>query len=283
MRYIRPNTLDEATNIFASGEFKILAGGTDLYPALKDRPIEADILDISRIPDIRGIRKTETGWRIGACTTWSDIARAALPDCFGGLQMAAREIGSIQIQNVGTIGGNLCNASPAADSIPPLLTLDAVVDIATETGIRTLELPEFLLGLRKTALKPNEFVSAIYIPDQSGYSSFQKIGARKFLVISIAMVAIVLEMESEQTIKSTRIAIGSCSPVAQRMKELELSLIGAKLNRKTLSARVEPKLFQVLSPIDDIRGDRDYRLDAVQELVIRLLMDCAEKANGRKR
>ena len=260
-----------------------MAGGTDLYPALKDRPIEADILDISRIPDIRGIRKTETGWRIGACTTWSDIARAALPDCFGGLQMAAREIGSIQIQNVGTIGGNLCNASPAADSIPPLLTLDAVVDIATETGIRTLELPEFLLGVRKTALKPNEFVSAIYIPDQSGYSSFQKIGARKFLVISIAMVAVVLEMESEQTIKSTRIAIGSCSPVAQRMKELELSLIGAELNRKALSARIKPKHFLVLSPIDDIRGDRDYRLDAVQELVIRLLMDCAEKANGRKR
>lgn len=277
MRYIRPNTLAEATNIFASGEFKILAGGTDLYPTLKDRPVEADVLDISSIPDIRGIQKTETGWRIGACTTWSDISQAALPACFEGLQMAAREIGSIQIQNIGTIGGNLCNASPAADSVPPLLTLNAVVEIATKNGFRTMELVEFVLGARKTALKSNEFVNAIHIPEQSAYSSFQKIGARKYLIISIVMVAVALEIEANATIKNTRICVGACSPVALRVTALEQSLIGAKLYRKTLSERIEPEHFRALTPIDDIRGDRDYRMDAVRELVIRLLLDCAEK------
>ena len=280
MRYIRPKTIDEATNILATGEFKILAGGTDLYPALKDRPVEADIIDISHIHGIRGVSKTQTGWRIGACTTWTDIVHASLPDCFSGLQLAAKEIGSVQIQNVGTIGGNLCNASPAADSIPPLLTLDAVLEIAAPTEIRHLDLSAFLLGVRNTALKSHEIVTAIHIPDQTAVSSFQKLGARKFLVISIVMAAVALEISSDSTVKNARIAVGSCSPVAMRMKRLEQSLIGSSLDRNALSERMHPAQFNELSPIDDIRGDARFRLEAVQEVLIRLLLDCAEKGKG---
>ena len=201
--------------------------------------------------------------------TWTDVVRATLPPCFDGLKAAAREVGSIQIQNAGTIVGNICNASPAADGVPPLLTLDASVEVSSASGARKVPLTEMLLGVRKTGLVAGEMVTAIHIPDLPNHavSGFDKLGSRKYLVISIAMVAVVLGMDADGRIDLARVAVGACSPVAQRLPALEARMIGM---RPSDVAVVETDLTP-LSPIDDVRGSGTYRLDAAAEQCTRLI------------
>ena len=134
MRYALPSTLPEALALRAAGDWQILAGGTDFYPALVDTPIGADVLDISGLPALGKIERGTGGWRIGALATWTDLLAADLPPAFDALILAAREIGSLQIQNAASIAGNLCNASPAADGVPPLLILDARVELQSARG-----------------------------------------------------------------------------------------------------------------------------------------------------
>ncbi len=123
---IRPRTLSEAISAAGSGDRVVIAAGcTDLFPATQSQTLTGRILDLTSVDGLRGISRAAGGWRIGAATTWTDILRADLPPAFDGLKAAARQVGGVQIQNAGTIGGNLCNASPAADGVPPLLTLDA--------------------------------------------------------------------------------------------------------------------------------------------------------------
>ena len=114
-RFERPRSVAEAASLLAAGDWTLLAGGTDLYPAHVGRPIARPVLDLSRVDGLRGIRRSESGWTIGATTTWSDVIRADLPPLFDALKAAAREVGGVQIQNAGTVAGNVCNASPAAD------------------------------------------------------------------------------------------------------------------------------------------------------------------------
>ena len=129
--YLRPRRLEEALSAL-SRPHTVLAGGTDFYPTRVGRTIEEDVLDIGGIADLRGITTTAGGWRLGATTTWSELVETDLPPLFEGLKQAAREVGGRQIQNAGTLAGNLCNASPAADGVPCLLALNAVVEFAEE-------------------------------------------------------------------------------------------------------------------------------------------------------
>ncbi len=202
-----------------------------------------------------------------------DIQRAELPTYFDGLKGAAQEVGSIQIQNRGTIVGNLCNASPAADGVPPLLTLDASVDIRSSTQRRLVPLDRFILGNRSTVLQPDELVVAIQVPKLSSQyrSVFTKLGARRYLVISIAMAAVVIELKPDQTIGDCRIAIGACSAVAQRLSELEQALMGQSLDT-ALASVSDPDRFAGLTPIDDIRASATYRRHAARELTSRLFL-----------
>ncbi len=276
MRYAVPTTLREAIDFLASGEARILAGGTDFYPALSDAPVTFDTLDIGRVEGLRGIAETDDGWRIGATTTWTDVVHAPLPPCFDGLKASAREVGSIQIQNAGTVAGNLCNASPAADGVPPLLTLDASVEIIGARGTRTLPLASFITDVRKTALQPGEMVAAVLVPHlpAGAASGFRKLGARRYLVISIAMVAAVIVPGPDGTVAEARVAVGSCSPVAQRLPALEDALIGTPIAADALAACVRPEHLAPLSPIDDVRGTAGYRAEVVVELIARTLADC---------
>src|SRR5215813_11955281 len=134
--YLRPRTIEEAVAALAAGGPTVLAGGTDFYPARVGRALDDDVLDITAIAALRGIREVDEHWRIGATTTWRDVIAAERPALFDGLKLAAREVGGAQIQNTGTVAGNLCNASPAADGIPPLLSLDATVELSSRSGIR---------------------------------------------------------------------------------------------------------------------------------------------------
>lgn len=271
--YLRPTTLDEALQALAR-PWTVLAGGTDFYPARVGRAIDENVLDIGGIAALRGIAAAPGGWRLGATTTWSELLEANLPPLFDGLKQAAREVGGRQIQNAGTIAGNLCNASPAADGVPPLLALDAIVELAGRSGTRQLPLASFITANRRTALVPGELLVAIHVPKpaRDTRSAFLKLGARRYLVISIAMVAATIEIEDGR-IAAARVAVGACSAVAQRLPALEAALVGAAVD--SLAERVEASHLAPLSPIDDIRGSADYRREAVATLLRRLLAGVA--------
>lgn len=276
--YHRPTDLDEALAILADGPATIAAGCTDLYPATQAKTLPGPVLDITGIAALRGVAKHGDGWRIGAATTWTDIIRAELPPAFDGLKLAAREVGSVQIQNAGTVAGNLCTASPAADGAPCLLTLNAEVDLRSAQGTRRLPLQAFLTGPRRTALRPDELVTAILIPEASGKGQghFLKLGARKYLIISIAMAAARLEIENG-SVSGAALAIGACSPVATRLPGLERALVGHA--PAELPGLVRPDLVSpYLAPIDDIRADAGYRVTAATELLRRTLAGLAAPA-----
>ncbi|MHA1525284.1 MAG: FAD binding domain-containing protein [Alphaproteobacteria bacterium] len=274
--YARPLNLDAAVDLLAAGTWRILAGGTDFYPAQGPRPITDDVLDISAIGSLRGIEFLGTHWRIGAGTTWSDLLGADLPGAFDGLKAAAREVGACQIQNAGTIVGNICNASPAADGVPPLLTLDAQVEVTDVTGQKLMDLDAFITGPRQTHLAGDGLVTAITIPaPQAGArSAFIKLGARHSLVISIAMAAVLLVPDSQGKIAHAGVAVGACSPVARRLPDLEATLVGEPMTAG-ISALVDAAHFTLLAPIDDVRASADYRSNAAVELVRRALEQCA--------
>ncbi|MDN2583582.1 xanthine dehydrogenase family protein subunit M [Aquibium sp. ELW1220] len=281
-RYARPSTPDEAIALLAEGGWTILAGGTDFYPAQGARPIRDDILDIGAIEALRGIREDKGDIVIGAATSWTEIVRARLPMAFDALKAAAREVGSVQIQNTGTIAGNLCNASPAADGVPALLVLDAEVELASTRGIRRLPLRDFVLGNRRTARAADELVTAIRVPTASaaGRSSFFKLGARRYLVISIAMAAVRVETDLQGRIARCAIAVGACSAVARRLERLEADLVGRPADAAALGV-IGERHFDGLAPIDDVRASAVYRMEAAREIVGRALADAFGTTAGQ--
>jgi CO/xanthine dehydrogenase FAD-binding subunit len=260
--------MEEALAALAARPMSVLAGGTDFYPARVGRPVREDILDITALSSLRAIEQAGEGWRIGALTTWTDLVRASLPPAFDGLKRAAREVGGAQIQNAGTIGGNLCNASPAADGVPALLALDASVELSSITGVRELPLGEFLVDARRTRCEPHELVTGVLIPGCSpgSRSAFLKLGARRYLVISIVMVAVTLHPDAAGLIQRAGVAVGACSPVARRLPALEAALLGRRVS-ESLGRLVQPAHLAALAPIDDIRGSAAYRLDAAATLL----------------
>jgi CO/xanthine dehydrogenase FAD-binding subunit len=274
-RYERPPRIEEALEILSAGDCTLLAGGTDFYPARVGRAITEDVLDLTGIEGLRGIAEQEHGWRIGALTTWSDLIASELPVLFDGYKRAAREVGGRQIQNTGTLVGNLCNASPAADGTPNLMALDALVELQSLDGARLLPVAQFVRGNRKTQRDVEEIVTALIIPRprRVARSAFRKLGARKYLVISIVMVAAVIEESSDGRVAQARVCVGSCNAVSQRLPLLESALNGVRLNR--LAAVVQPRHLAPLDPISDVRGSADYRRDAAFELVCRTLAEFA--------
>jgi CO/xanthine dehydrogenase FAD-binding subunit len=292
--YLRPAALADALGALAHGQpggssWTVLSGATDFYPARVGRTVDEDVLDVSGIAGLRGVAPVDAhapevpgGWRIGALTTWSDLAASDLPPLFDGLRSAARAVGGRQVQNRATIVGNLCNASPAADGTPNLLALDAVVELASARGVRRLPVAGFVSGNRRTVRAPDELVTGLLIPappaGATTRSTFAKLGSRAYLVISIAMVAAVIEVDREDRIRRARIAVGACSEVAQRLTVLEADLAGQTLDA-TLPGVVDAGHLAALAPIGDVRGTAAYRRSAALVLVRRALADLADLAD----
>jgi CO/xanthine dehydrogenase FAD-binding subunit len=302
--YHQPTSVAAAlTHLRDDPSLTVVAGATDVYPAWTGDVAKGGarghrgVLDVSKLSALRGIEDRGDHWWLGALTTWSDIARADhLPPLFDGLKAAAREIGGIQIQNRGTIAGNIVTASPAGDSIPCLLALDADVECVGGTEFR-VPLERFITGYRKTILD-GELVTGIRVPKANGHGHFLKLGARRYLVISIAMVAATFELEASPTtdisgdpisfrhpreggdpsthqpriVRSARIAVGACSAVAQRLPALERALIGRRLDPAIVTA----EHLAHLAPIDDVRASGDYRRAAARQLVADLLEHVAK-------
>jgi CO/xanthine dehydrogenase FAD-binding subunit len=270
--YHRPKDIGSALRVLSAGAPTIVAGGTDFYPARVGRFIDEDVLDITAVDGLRGIEESGDHFRIGATTTWTQVIEADLPPWFDGLKQAARELGGVQTQNAGTVCGNICNASPAADGVPPLLTLDAVVEVASLGGQGRIPLSEFIVGNRRTALEPGQMVTGLSVPKPAhpAQGAFLKLGARKYLVISIAMVAAVIERDEAGCVAGARIAVGACSEVARRLPQLEAALMGRPLSPE-LGAAAQASHLEALSPVDDVRGSAEYRRDAALIAVRRCL------------
>jgi len=283
--YHRPSTLAEALDIRASQDVTILAGGTDVYPAKTARAgwgdfRHPDVLDISIVEELERIEEARDSFRFGAMVTWSALVEATLPPLFDGYKRAARAVGGTQVQNRGTLAGNICTASPAGDGIPNLLVLGAEVELASrDGGIRRVPMVEFITGYRQTACRRDEIVTALVVPKlNAARSDFLKLGARAYLVISIAMVAGVIALDGG-LIADARIAVGACSAVPQRLGSLEAALTG----QSVLEAAdiVEEAHLASLAPIDDIRASGAYRRAAAFAMVRELLGNLADEAERR--
>ena len=273
--YLRPTRLSDALAALGERRWLLLAGGTDYYPSRVGKPLDDDILDLTALGELRTVRRENGHWRIPALVTWSEIiGNAELPPLFDGLKRAAREVGGVQIQNAGTLCGNLCNASPAADGTPNLLALGAEVELASQRGTRRVLVQDFVTGNRQTVKAPEELVTAILIPDVAGKlrSTFLKLGARKYLVISIVMVAAIIALDEADTIAEARVAVGACSVIAKRLPALEAALLGQKPH-PDLGEIVAQDHLAPLSPIDDVRGTAEYRRDAAVTLVRRAIVE----------
>jgi CO/xanthine dehydrogenase FAD-binding subunit len=277
--YLRPADLDSALAALAGGgpggaPWVVVAGATDHYPARVGRLPREDVLDVTAIAGLRAVEAVEGGWRIGALTTWTDLAEADLPPLFDGLRAAALAIGGLQIQARATVVGNVCNASPAADGVPNLLAMDADVELSSSAGLRQVPIGEFVTGNRRTVRRHDELVTGLLVPaplpGTRVRSAFEKLGSRAYLVISIAMVAAVVEIGVDGRIARARVAVGACSEVARRLPGLEGDLAGRPASPET-AAIVGAAHLEALSPIDDVRGTAAYRRDAAVVLVRRAL------------
>ena len=271
-QYFRPNDLSVALDWLAANDARVAAGCTDLFAATGAPWLAGDVLDVTAIEGLRGISKGDAYWRFGATTTWSDVRRADLPPAFDALKLAAREVGSRQIQNAATLAGNICNASPAADGVPCFLALDAIVEVRSRQAIRHVAMHAFIAGPRQTLLERDEIVTAILVPDAStlGRSAFVKLGARKYLVISTVMVAARLT-ESDGVISDVAVAVGACSKVATRLVALEGALIGQRMAEQPEALITPAMVTDAIDPIDDLRSDAVGRTAAALELVRRTL------------
>jgi CO/xanthine dehydrogenase FAD-binding subunit len=276
--YLRPTELHDALAALSRpGPARtILAGGTDHYPARVIGARDEDILDITALPGLRTIERRVDHWFIPCLATWSDVRAAALPPAFDGLRAAAAQIGGVQVQNAGTVCGNLCNASPAADGTPNLMALDAAIELASLRGTRTLPVRDFVRDSRRTALAEDEMAIGLRIPAPSAPARgvFLKLGARRYLVISIVMVAAVAEFAADGRIMAARVAVGACAPVARHLPALEAALLGQYPD----PALVRAEHIAPLAPIRDVRGTAAYRRDAALELLRRAVAALGDEA-----
>lgn len=275
--YLRPTSLADALAVLADRPWTMLAGGTDVYPANVGRPITDDILDLSGLASMREIAVAGGVVRIPPLATWTDVVRADLRPAFDGLKSAARSIGGVQIQNRGTVAGNLCNASPAADGLPNLMALDARVELSSISGRREVAVGEFVVGNRRTIRRADELVTAILVPmpSSTARSRFLKLGSRAYLVISIASVAAIIDVGSDRRVASARIVVGACSEVPRRIESVEARIVG-QVVAPSLASSIEPGDLDVLSPIDDVRGTATYRRDVATTLVRRAVAEICE-------
>ena len=281
--YERPDMLADALALMADadGAARPLAGGTDLIIRIRDGSIRPrTVVDVKGIAEFSRDIRIEDGWlRIGARTTMTDLLRDdRIRRDYTALSEAAAYVGSVQIRNRATLAGNLCNASPAADGTPVLMALNAQVVLQSARGVRRIAATDFVLGPRRTACAADELVVAVRIPARSARarSAFAKLGGRRYLVISITMVAVVVEVDETGVVRHAAVAVGSCSARARRLPALERRLIGRPADAH-VGDRIDPADLAPLTPIDDLRASAAYRLDATATLIRRALADaCGE-------
>lgn len=271
--YLRPASLGEALAARAAHpDFTVLAGGTDLLVVARHRPAPPGVLDLFGLPDLAGIERAEDGAiRIGAGTTYaallaSELVARELP----ALGACAREVGALQIQARGTVGGNLATSSPVGDTLPVWLALDARVELSSVDGVRALDYADFLTGYRTTALGPRELIAAVVIPPRPPglVQAWRKVGTRRAQSISKVMLAAAATVE-RGAIAHLRLALGAVADRPIRARAAEAAALGQP--PAEAAARARAALLGELRPIDDVRSTADYRRETAGNLVARFL------------
>ncbi|NBG89055.1 FAD binding domain-containing protein [Isachenkonia alkalipeptolytica] len=278
----KPKTLQALVEAMeeTAEEGKIIAGGTDVVVKLREGVLQPKaLIDISSVKEMQFIRLQEGKVQIGAGTTFSDLEdHPLLEGRLQGLKEGAVEVGSPQIRNAGTLGGNICNASPAADTVPPLLALDAAVVLKGGQGLRTLKLEDFFLGKGKVDLAPGEFLYYIEF-DQAKEGQglgFSKLGPRKALAISKICTAVYLDADKDHRVREIRIANGSVGPTSLREREVEEVLRGKTLTPEHKEA-AQQKFKEVLNRRLKGRWDVDFKEEAIRGV----FKEALEKAVAR--
>ena len=261
MDVFTPRTLDEALRLKADHpEARFIQGGTDVMVELTfgdSRP--QAMINLAELSELRGWTEGDGTLRLGAGLTYTEAMAPPLAELLPALAEAARTVGSPQIRNRGTIGGNLGTASPAGDALPPLLVERAEVELASVRGVRALPLEEFLLGVKRTALQPDELVTAVRLMPSGGAQTFMKVGPRNAMVIAICSLAVVVDADAAEV----RAAFGSAAVTAKR---ITLPLSDA--------AELPERVAAAAAPIDDVRATAAYRRHALRVLAGRALERC---------
>jgi len=283
---ITPISLDEALGILheSPSGMRIVAGGSDVIVQLRDGVIKTEkLLNILSVKELRFVRMEDGQIHVGALATYNDITTSPLTRAQAWpLVEAARQIGAIQLQNTATIGGNLGNASPAGDSLPPLYALDAVVVTRNTSGKREIPIEQFYVGYRKTALKPDELIAEVHFKPlgERDRGAYRKLGLREANAISIVDVATVLRgPNGNGAFEEARVALGAVAPTITRARACEQALTGKPLTPEALK-KASMLATEDAVPIDDIRGSAQYRKDVVTSLVYEALEEALYERHG---
>jgi CO/xanthine dehydrogenase FAD-binding subunit len=280
MPVLIPLTLADAVGAFASHPGAVaLAGGTDFMVEVNEghRSIPwggATVVALGRVPELTSyvVDQRARTVTLGAAVTWSTIERDPLRSMLPALAEAARTVGSPQIRNAGTVGGNLATCSPAGDGLPVLAALDASVTLASASGTRTMSVRRFMVGVKHTAIEPGELITSVTLPILDGWQGYSKVGVRNAMVIATASACVAIDRPS----RSVRIALGSVAPTIVRC-ELAESIAGTGADWSSLQlapeviTRAAEAAVAASRPIDDHRSTAAYRRHAVAVMVARLL------------
>jgi len=286
MRYERPTTLKAAAQMLAKekGQAFILAGGTDLLVRLRTGFIEPDlIVDIKSISGTKAIQKTATGFRIGAAVSGAELGEnAALKKAWPGVVEAANLIGSKQVQGRCTMTGNLCNASPAADSVPALVAAGAKAVIVGPKGKRTVAVEEIPVGPGKTSLKKGEIIESIVLPKRAPKSgdAYLRFIPRSEMDIAVVGVGVNVTLDGKGVVTKARVALGAVAPTVRLVPEAAKALIGTKMDKAALDA-LAAACSAACSPIDDKRGTREFRIKVAGVLARRAALIARKRAGGK--
>lgn len=268
---VLPRTLGDALDLLRDepGVWRPFAGGTDLMVLLEAGRLDhRKFFSIAHLPELRGVEASDGHVSVGALMTYTDVRRdAVLSREFPMLAQAARETGGIAIQNRGTIGGNIANASPAADSPPALLAYDAEVELVSAEGSRRLAYSEFHTGYKQTLMRADELIARVRLrrPGEGARHFYRKVGTRRAQAISKVCFASLAESE-DGVFTKVRVALGSVAPVPLRCRRTEELLTGRKIDDELKSAALE-EIAREIAPIDDIRSTARYRARVAQNLL----------------
>jgi CO/xanthine dehydrogenase FAD-binding subunit len=283
MRYEAPGSLDQAVALLAAepGEARVLAGGTDLLVQLRTDLIEPALLvDIKRIPEMRRIAEEGGGFRVGAAATGAELKEhPRLKTLWPGLVEAANLIGSTQVQGRATMGGNLCNGSPAADSVPALIAAGAIASIAGPNGRREVPVEDIMQGPRRLALAKGEIVASFLLPPRPARTAdaYLRFIPRTEMDIAVVGCGVCLTLDASGTCTAARVALGAVAPRPLPVPEAARALVGTKLDAGALD-RLDAAARAACQPIDDKRGTREYRTKVAGVLARRTAQIALERA-----
>ena len=283
MKYAAPTTVDEARSLLADNPgSRVFAGATDLIPQMRSgRPEPSVMVDLKRIDQLMAVRHDGGHWTIGAATPTADLTRNAdFTGMFPGISEGAGLIGSDQIQNRSSLGGNLCNGSPAADSVPALIAAEARVVVASGDGTRTVAVADVVTGPGQTSLADGEFIVEFEIDDAPANTgdAYLRMIPRTEMDIAVVGAGVRLTMDGD-TVSDARVVLAAVAPTAVRVPDAEAALVGSTLDDDTLAA-VSAAASAACNPIDDKRGTIEYRTQVAGVLAKRAALIAADRAQN---